>query len=210
MWRCRTQVSPKMQVQCTGCAHQTRVPHSCGFSPLRAWPAPQEPAMAGTAPQAAGAGRVFPGHLHLAGGNAIAGLGESGNGLRPAAALRLGNPAHLQTERQATAGHPGAIAVLHTNTRGLEYHPHAHFAVPAAALDAERKQWRAKRCKKGQDGAGGALGYLFKHTAMATVFRAKMLTALDAQLPRHGERPQQERRWNDRVHGPMPPAASRR
>ena len=30
MRRCRTQASAKMQVQCTGCAHQTLVPHSCG------------------------------------------------------------------------------------------------------------------------------------------------------------------------------------
>jgi len=29
-------------------------------------------------------------------------------------------------------GTPGAIAVLHTSTRRLEYHPHAHFVVPAA------------------------------------------------------------------------------
>jgi len=30
MRRCRTQASAKMQVRCTGCAHQTLVPHSCG------------------------------------------------------------------------------------------------------------------------------------------------------------------------------------
>ena len=31
MRRCRTQASAKMQVRCTGCAHQTLVPHSCGL-----------------------------------------------------------------------------------------------------------------------------------------------------------------------------------
>ena len=30
MKHCRTQASPKMQVQCTGCEHQMLVPHSCG------------------------------------------------------------------------------------------------------------------------------------------------------------------------------------
>jgi hypothetical protein len=30
MQRCRTQASPKMQVQCSGCEHQVLVPHSCG------------------------------------------------------------------------------------------------------------------------------------------------------------------------------------
>ncbi len=30
MQHCRTQASPKMQVQCSGCKHQMLVPHSCG------------------------------------------------------------------------------------------------------------------------------------------------------------------------------------
>ena len=30
MQHCRTQASPKMQVQCTGCEHQMLVPHSGG------------------------------------------------------------------------------------------------------------------------------------------------------------------------------------
>ena len=42
-------------------------------------------------------------------------------------------------------GTPGAIAVLHTNTRQLEFHPHVHLVMPAAAVDAERRQWRSKR-----------------------------------------------------------------
>ncbi|MCK7492101.1 MAG: transposase [Comamonadaceae bacterium] len=42
-------------------------------------------------------------------------------------------------------GTPGAIAVLHTNTRRLDYHPHVHLVVPAAAIDAEQQRWRTKR-----------------------------------------------------------------
>jgi hypothetical protein len=30
-------------------------------------------------------------------------------------------------------GTPGAIAVLHTNTRRLDYHPHVHLIMPAGA-----------------------------------------------------------------------------
>src|SRR5476649_1229328 len=30
MKHCRTQASPKMQVQCSECSHQRLVPHSCG------------------------------------------------------------------------------------------------------------------------------------------------------------------------------------
>ncbi len=66
---------------------------------------------------------------------------------------------------------------MHTSTRRQDYHPHAHFVVPAAALDAERRRWRTKRRKTCKDSVGG---YLFNHKALAGVFRAKMLAALDA------------------------------
>jgi len=84
-----------------------------------------------------------------------------------------------QNDRQLR-GVPGAIAVLHTNTRPLGYHPHVHFVMPAAALDAKDKQWRTKR-----PGTTKA-GYLFNHKALAKVFRAKMLAGIEAaslQLP---------------------------
>jgi len=78
-------------------------------------------------------------------------------------------------------GTPGAIAVLHTNTRQLEYHPHVHLVMPAAALDGKRRQWRTKRRGKAEG------GYLFNHKALAKVFRAKMLAGIEAAgltLPR--------------------------
>ena len=40
MKQCRTQASAKMQVRCDGCAQTLLIPHSCGFSPLPALPAP--------------------------------------------------------------------------------------------------------------------------------------------------------------------------
>lgn len=70
-------------------------------------------------------------------------------------------------------GTPGAIAVLHTHTRRLDYHPHVHLVVPAAAVDAAKQRWRRKR--RGRQGT-----YLFNETALAKVFRAKLLAALDA------------------------------
>jgi hypothetical protein len=68
-------------------------------------------------------------------------------------------------------GTPGAIAVLHTHTRQLGFHPHVHLVMPAAAIDSVQKKWRRKRGKKG--------GYLFNHKALAKVFRAKLLTAIE-------------------------------
>ncbi len=70
-------------------------------------------------------------------------------------------------------GTPGAIAVLHTNTRRLDFHPHVHLVMPAAAVDGEHKQWRTKQRGKSQK------GYLFNHTALAKVFRAKVLVAIE-------------------------------
>jgi hypothetical protein len=70
-------------------------------------------------------------------------------------------------------GTPGAIAVLHTHSRRLDFHPHVHLVVPAAAVDAKRQRWRRKR--RGKNGT-----YLFNEKAIAKVFRAKMLAAIEA------------------------------
>jgi len=69
-------------------------------------------------------------------------------------------------------GSPGAVAVLHTHSRRLEFHPHVHLTMPAAALDADKGLWRTLR----KSGKGG--DYLFNHKALAKVFRAKFLAAL--------------------------------
>ena len=72
-------------------------------------------------------------------------------------------------------GTPGVIAVLHTHARNLEYHPHVHLVMPAAAIDKLSQLWRTKKSKKNKP-------YLFNHKALAKVFRAKMLDA----IPREG------------------------
>ena len=77
-------------------------------------------------------------------------------------------------------GKLGIMAVLHTHSRQLIYHPHVHLMVPAGSLST-RKQWQKKNSK-----------YLFKEQNLATVFRAKFLTALKEKgfsvketLPKH-------------------------
>jgi len=64
-------------------------------------------------------------------------------------------------------GIPGAIAVLHTHSRELNFHPHIHFVMPAATIDKSKRLWAKKQGH-----------YLFNHIALAKVFRAKMLDAL--------------------------------
>jgi hypothetical protein len=69
-------------------------------------------------------------------------------------------------------GNAGAITVLHTHSRRLDYHPHVHVVMPAAAIDTNKRRWRTKK------GKGKNKTYLFNHTALAKVFRAKMLEAI--------------------------------
>lgn len=67
-------------------------------------------------------------------------------------------------------GEPGVIAVLHTHSRALDFHPHIHAVIPAGAIDKTQPLWRSKPGK-----------YLFHHKALAKVFRAKMLTGLQRE-----------------------------
>ncbi|PPD28351.1 MAG: IS91 family transposase [Methylomonas sp.] len=73
-------------------------------------------------------------------------------------------------------GNAGAITVLHTHSRRLDYHPHVHLVMPAAVIDADKRLWRTPRGKPGHDPK--QTGYLFNHKALAKVFRAKLLAAI--------------------------------
>ncbi|MBI3147173.1 MAG: transposase, partial [Betaproteobacteria bacterium] len=169
--RCRSAASPLMQVQCSGCAHQTVVPHSCGHrhcphcqhQESQQWlerqlqrRVPAEYFLitftlpAELRPVAFAQQRVFYEAL----------IGSAWATLHT----------FSQKDRQLQ-GTPGAIAVLHTQTRALDYHPHVHLLMPAAAVDAKHQRWRTKSSKK---------SYLFNHKALAKVFRAKLLAALAA------------------------------
>jgi hypothetical protein len=62
----------------------------------------------------------------------------------------------------------GMTAILHTHNRRLDYHPHIHVVVPGGGVDKARKQWKKKKDK-----------YLFNEFALAKVFRARFLQALN-------------------------------
>jgi len=66
-------------------------------------------------------------------------------------------------------GEIGLSAVLHTQTRRLDYHPHVHVIIPGGAIDARGRCWRTPKGR-----------YLFSHKALATVFRARVLEGLRA------------------------------
>jgi hypothetical protein len=67
----------------------------------------------------------------------------------------------------------GCLAVLHTWTRALLYHPHVHLLVTAGGLSADRTHWIAPKNP----------AYLVPVKALSIIFRAKLCAALKkAQL----------------------------
>jgi hypothetical protein len=181
MKQCRSQASPMMQVKCTQCEHQKLVPHSCGHRhcphcqhhETQQWLERQMQ-------------KQVPAEYFLLTFTLPAefrALSWAHQSVLYELLMRCGWETvrtFSQNDRQLQ-GTPGATAVLHTNTRRLDFHPHVHLVMPAAAVDGKRKQWRTKRRGKTKG------GYLFNQTALAKVFRAKMLAAIAAAgltLPR--------------------------
>lgn len=170
---CRSPASPLMQVQCEGCDHQKLVPHSCGH---RLCPHCQHHESQQWLERQMQ--RLVPADYFLLTFTLPAEL----RGLAAAHADVLFDSLmrcawetvhrFSQNDRQLP-GRPGAIAVLHTHARRLDFHPHVHLLVPAAALDVAKQRWRRKH--RGSKGT-----YLFNEKAMAKVFRAKMLAAIEA------------------------------
>jgi len=62
----------------------------------------------------------------------------------------------------------GALAVLHTWTRELRYHPHVHMLVTAGGLSLDGRQWLGTR----------HANFLLPEAALAKIFRAKFCAGL--------------------------------
>jgi hypothetical protein len=174
MKHCRTSASPMMLAQCPDCDHKILVPHSCGH---RSCPHCQHHDSQQWLERQLQ--KLVPGQYFLvtftlpAAFRALAFSHQSTlfSLLIQCAWQTLSTFARNDKQLQGTAG---AIAVLHTHSRRLDFHPHVHLVVPAAAIDAKNRLWRTKRAK-------GKKGYLFNHKALAKVFRAKMLDAITAE-----------------------------
>jgi len=166
---CRTEQSLKMRVACNACDHQIYVPHSCGHRNcphcqayesqqwLERQLKKQVPAdyflVTFTVPAqfrdlAWRQQRVMYTSMIQCSWDTLKTFSQNDKQLR---------------------GIPGAIAVLHTHSRQLTFHPHVHVVIPAAAIDQSKRLWRTKKGKK---------PFLFEHKALAKVFRAKMLDAI--------------------------------
>ncbi len=169
--RCRTQASLKMQVKCEGCEHQILVPHSCGH---RHCPHCQHHESEQWLQRQVA--RQVPAEYFLLTFTLPAqfrAMSWANQKLIYDLLMRASwDTVHTFSQNdKKLQGTPGAIAVLHTNTRQLDYHPHVHLVMPAVAIDVQRKAWRTRH---------GTGGYLFSHKALAKVFRAKILAGIAA------------------------------
>ncbi len=163
---CRTTHSPKMLMQCQECSHQTLIPHSCGH-------------------------RHCP---HCQNHESQQWIERQLQKQVPADyfMLTFTLPAQLRSlawqhqrlvynlmfecvwdtlkafslNDKELGGVPGAVAVLHTHSRELTFHPHLHIVMPGATIDKAKRLWAKKTGS-----------YLFNHKALAKVFRAKLLAA---------------------------------
>lgn len=73
----------------------------------------------------------------------------------------------LMADPQWVGGQPGILAVLHTWTRALLYHPHAHLLVSAGGLSEDGQQWVEPKNPR----------FLVPVHALSKVFRAKVRDA---------------------------------
>ena len=170
---CRTSLSPQMLAQCTECDNQVFVPHSCGHRncahcqhhETQQWLQRQLDKQVPTE------------HFLLTFTLPVELRTLAWHHQRQLYALML--RCSWETVRTFTQndkqlqGIPGAITVLHTHSRRLDYHPHVHLVMPAAAIDTLNRLWRTKKTKRKDQRS-----YLFNHKALAKVFRAKMLDAM--------------------------------
>jgi len=172
---CRSQFGPKMQAACDSCLHQILVPHSCGHRHCPHCQAHESQQWIERQLK-----KQVPADYFLLTFTLPAELRAlTWRHQRVIYTLMTRCSwetvcAFSQHDRQLQ-GIPGATTVLHTHARRLDYHPHIHMVVPAAAIHPAKRLWRTKKGKR---------RYLFSHKALAKVFRAKLLEAISrAGLP---------------------------
>jgi len=76
-----------------------------------------------------------------------------------------------QVCRRRLSATPGMIAVLHTWSQTLVFHPHVHCIVTGGGLDASRQHWISSRP-----------GYFLPVRVLSRVFRAKLLQAFEGAM----------------------------
>lgn len=174
---CRSSMSPRMQLACDDCSEQSFLPHSCGH---RSCPHCQAHESQRWIDQQLK--KLVPGNYFMvtftlpAEFRALAWQHQRVMyELIMQSAWETANT--FSRNDRKLRGSAGAVSVLHTHSRRLDFHPHVHLVMPAAAFDPKQRRWRNKEG-----------GYLFNHEALAKMFRGKVLagiTQAGLRLPEH-------------------------
>lgn len=166
--RCRTPASGELFVQCPDCCHSTWRPRSCGH---RSCPQCQnhEASLWLDRQQA----KLLPVEYFMVTFTLPYELrSRAWDNQTLVYSLLFASASSTLTDFGANpknlGAHIGMTAILHTHNRHLDYHPHIHLIVPGGGVDKSRKQWKKKKGK-----------YLFNAFALAKVFRARFLDALN-------------------------------
>jgi hypothetical protein len=164
---CRSAMSPKMQCECAGCDEHIYVPHSCGHRNCPNCQAHESQRWIERQVQKRVPGDYF--MLTFTLPAELRPLARANQQIIYQLIMQSAWDTVRTFSRNDTAlqGEPGAVAVLHTHSRPLDFHPHVHLVMPAAAIGHKRERWRTKKAK-----------YLFNHKALAKVFRAKVLAGI--------------------------------
>jgi hypothetical protein len=165
--QCRSASAPKMQLTCDGCEQECWMPHSCGNRHCPHCQAHESQCWIDKQLQKLVPGEYFMVTFTLpAQFRALAWRHQ-----RELYELIIRNAwATVNTfskNDKKLRGTTGAVTVLHTHNRRLDFHPHVHLVMPSVAFDARQRLWRNKDS-----------GYLFNEKALAKVFRAKMLDGI--------------------------------
>ena len=166
--RCRTPDSGELYVQCPDCSHAEWRPLSCGH---RSCPKCQNHTVSQWIDRQQA--KLLPVHYFMA-------IFTLPYELRPLAwhhqkavysiffTCVAGTLKDFGLNPKNLGAEIGMTMVLQTHNRRLDFHPHIHVVVPGGGVDKLRRQWKKKKGK-----------YLFNKKAMAKVFRARFLTALN-------------------------------
>jgi hypothetical protein len=147
MKQCRTTHSPVMLAECEGCASQVYVPHSCGHRNCPHCQQHESQQWLERQLQKRVPAEYFLVTFTLP--KELRSLAWQQQRTLYSLITRCAwetLKAFTQNDPQLK-GNAGAISVLHTHSRRLDYHPHVHCVIPAAAIDTEQRLWRTKTGK---------------------------------------------------------------
>jgi hypothetical protein len=172
---CRSASAPKMQLSCDNCDETSWLPHSCGNRHCPHCQAYESQHWIDKQLQKLVPGEYFMITFTLPAGFRLMAWHHQRDLYEMIISNAWATVNTFSQNDKKLCGTTGAVIVLHTHNRRLDFHPHVHLVMPSVAFDAKQRLWRNKDS-----------GFLFDHKALAKVFRAKMLDSIrqaGLQLP---------------------------